>query len=282
LVVDDNATNRRVLTAQLGAWGLRCGEAQDGPAAIEILRAAARAGDPFQLAILDMQMPGMDGLALGKVIHADPMHAELKLVLLTSLAHQGGFDEFRDAGFSDWLTKPARQMDLFKRLVGALSPGDAQPSEEAPRPPHAAPQPGANAPRILLAEDNPTNRMVAMAMLAKLGFRVDVAKDGLEAVAAASQNVYDLILMDVQMPGLDGFEATRAIRSGSAGDPSSSGAPATNPDVPIVAMTAHAMVGDREKCLASGMNDYLPKPVNAHDLGNMIAHWIGPNTTSRP
>ena len=260
LVVDDNATNREVLTTQLCAWGGRAEEAPDGPTALQVLARAAAAGDPFQTAILDMQMPGMDGLTLGQGIRADATLKAMRLVMLTSSVRNDDRQQMTDLGVFACLTKPARKAELLQSLLASV--------------PSAAPQ----APlcpiqrqcrdglRILVAEDNLTNQQVALGILKKLGLRADVVANGVEVLNSLATLPYDLVLMDVQMPGIDGLEATRQIRNQQS--------LVLNHQVPIIAMTARAMLGDRERCLAAGMNDYLTKPVSLQASAEALDKWL--------
>jgi CheY-like chemotaxis protein len=260
LVVDDNETNRVILRRALGAWGCRTLEAESGGAALRLLAACAARGQRPGLAILDMQMPEMDGRETARRIHADPRFAGLPLILLSSI---GALAEARQIGFSEALAKPVRQATLLRAILAALG----RPAEE----PDAAREPGgAFAPlserlRVLLAEDNRVNRLVALQMLRRVGCDVDSATTGREAVAAVAANQYDLVLMDVQMPEMDGFEATAEIRRHEA----------PGHRLPIIAMTAHAMTGDQERCLAAGMDDYVAKPVTRVVLVEMLERWIG-------
>ncbi len=270
LVVDDNATNREVLTAQLHAWGMRVGEAVDGPTALEALREAVTSGDPYAAAILDMQMPEMDGALLARLIKADTATAGTGLLLMTSLGSIGNSGDTKATGFVATLVKPVRQSDLLEglsaalagRTVGGADP-DATPSDATSRLDRDS---SAGALRILLAEDNITNQQVALGILKKLGVRADAVANGAEAVRSLEAIPYDLVLMDVQMPDMDGLEATRRIR-----DPRSS---VLHHDIPIVAMTAHALQGDRELCLKAGMNDYVTKPVSAPALSGAMRRWL--------
>ncbi|MEI7745241.1 MAG: response regulator, partial [Chloroflexota bacterium] len=271
LVVDDNTTNREVLTAQLASWDVRVGEARDGISALEALHWAKDEGDAFAAAVLDMQMPGMDGADLARAIKADGRIASTPLVLMTSLGHRGDSREMHEIGFAAYLVKPTRQSDLFDALSVVL----------AGAPTSAGGRVGAGVPadleavalglggadvRILLAEDNVTNQQVAIGILAKFGLRADVAVNGLEALRALEKVPYDVVLMDVQMPEMDGLEATRQIR-----DPGSS---VLDHQVPIIAMTAHAMRGDRDRCLQAGMDDYLTKPVHPRALAGALERWL--------
>ena len=229
------------------------------------LRQARDAGDPFKIAILDMQMPGMDGVALAQVIRNDPAHAAMRFVLLTSMGHAGDSQRFKQAGFSAWLPKPVRASALFDALHGALSAGMPHLSAEVHALEVRSPL-HSGAPQVLLVEDNEVNRLVAEGMLRKLGVRTDAAGNGAEALAALERERYDLVLMDVQMPVMDGFEATRRIREREAAGASSR--------ISIIAMTAHAMQGDRDKCMEAGMDDYLAKPIMPQALTDMLAKWL--------
>jgi PAS domain S-box-containing protein len=258
LVVDDNATNRKIVHHQIISWGMRNGCVASGPEALEILRREAALGDPYDFAILDFQMPIMDGPTLAKTIKADPDLANIRLVVLTSLGQKLTTEEMREYGIAACLIKPVRQSDLFDCLVNVMHAHPAAPHpKRAPvfTPPPQR-HPGA---RILVVEDNVVNQKVALQTLRKLGYSADVVANGLEALEALSRIPYSLVLMDCQMPEMDGWEATRKIREGE-------GLLTPRRRMPIVAMTADAMQGDREKCLAVGMDDYIAKPVRIDDL----------------
>ena len=280
LIVDDNATNRHLLRKQLSSWAMESGEAEDGFAALEMLRAAAREGDPYGLAILDMQMPGIDGMELARRVSDDPAIARTRMVLLTSIGQRGDGDEARLAGIEAYLTKPVRQSELYDAIATVMGTPEAQEAEDArlvTRHTLREMQTGHRA-HLLLAEDNPVNQKVAARMLERLGYRVDVAQNGLEALEALERNRYDAVLMDVQMPGMDGHEATAEIRRREAtlawrGEGHST---------PIIAMTANAMQGDREKALAAGMDDYLAKPVRQEDLDEVLGRWVSREETGAP
>jgi PAS domain S-box-containing protein len=266
LVVDDNATNRDVVTSQLRAWNARPVEAPDGPSALLELYKAFENKNPFQIALVDMQMPGMDGEALGRAILIDAKIKSTKLIMMTSMGRHGDAERVKQIGFAGFLTKPVRQSDLYDILVAQVAGAAATP-EKTPRPsPVATSKPYRENARILLAEDNITNQQVALGILRKLGLAADAVANGAEAVQALETVPYDLVFMDVQMPEMNGYEATRLIRSANSH--------VINHDVLIVAMTAHAMEGDREKCLNSGMNDYIPKPVSAQALAEMLTRWL--------
>jgi PAS domain S-box-containing protein len=273
LVVDDHATNRLIVTHQLRNWGARYEEADSGAAAQLALRAAVQAGEPFRLALLDMCMPEMDGESLARWIKAEPGLQPTLLVLLTSLAQPCTPARLAEIGFAGCLTKPLHQAALHRLLISVLS---AAPSAARPSPaPAPAPSPAACRPsRILVAEDNPTNQTVALAILRRLGHRADAVANGEEAITALQQIPYDLVLMDCQMPVLDGYAATRRIRQPGNG--------VRTPDLPIIAMTANAMQGDREKCLLAGMNDYLPKPVQPAALAEILSRWLPASEAAPP
>ena len=268
LIVDDRPVNREILMVLLSSWGLHPAEAADGSAALQALADAKAAQAPFALAILDMQMPGMDGTTLGRAIKSDPNLRDARLVMCTSLGKPGNQAIWEEIGFVAALDKPVRRQELRAVLEAALR---GQPSAAIPAPPASAgrAKPVLPAARILVAEDNITNQQVAMGLLKKLGMRVEVAANGLEAIHALSTIPYDLVLMDVQMPELDGLAATRQIR-----DPQSR---VLNHQVTIIAMTAHAMQGDQQKCLQAGMDDYLTKPIEVPALIAALQKWLKPN-----
>ncbi len=265
LVVDDNATNREVLIVQLTAWGVRAEETPDGPAAIEALCRARDAGDPFRIAILDMQMPGMDGAQLAVAIKADETLKDTTLVLMTSLGHRGDAKIMEQIGFAAYLQKPTRQSEIFSCLSSVLTGTVSQPQQSiVPR--HAIHKMRRGTVRILLAEDNIVNQQVAVGILKKLGLHADAVANGAEAINALETIPYDLVLMDVQMPVMDGLKATQEIRN-----PRSE---VRNHEIPIIAMTAHAMQSDRDRCLKAGMNDYVTKPVSPKALAAAIDKWL--------
>ncbi len=254
LVVDDNATNRKILHHQLVSWRMANGEAASGASALDLLREKARAGVPFELAILDMQMSEMDGWMLAKAIKADPLISATRLVMMTSLDRQEDADGMRGAGLDAYLTKPVKQSQLFDSLSAVLA--QANPTE-IKAPPGATHTATTRSLRILIAEDNLVNQKVAVYQARRLGHTAVVTNNGREALEALETNHYDLILMDCQMPDIDGYAATAEIRRREGQG---------TRHIPIIAMTAHSMEGDREKCLASGMDDYVSKPVQPESL----------------
>ena len=275
LVVDDNATNRQILRHQLFAWKMKKGSAAGGLEALELLREAAAEGKPYNLALLDMQMPEMDGLMLARAIKADPVIAGTRLIILTSLGHILGTEELRAIGIDAYLIKPVKQSRLFDCLITVLSGDDedaftqagAQPSDPSDAPLDLSRTQKA---RILLAEDNSVNQKVALAQLRSFSCTADTVGNGEEVLSALQQIPYDIILMDCQMPEMDGYEATRMIRKQEHDFPLTC---RWLPPIRIIAMTANAMQGDREKCLASGMDDYISKPVRIPDLKAALARW---------
>ncbi len=269
LIVDDNTTNRQILHEQLASFGIVSAQVSGGPEALAQLEEAARSGCPFELAILDLHMPGMDGVQLGAAIRANSRLASTVLVLLGSMSHQASADELKALGFVAWAAKPVGRLQLRRLLTTAFAGtvaapgGTAAPFRDRPAAPTApvpAPE-GRSALRVLVAEDSKANQLVAVGMLEKMGHSVRLASDGAEAIAAVEAEPFDLILMDVRMPEVDGFQAAAAIRTLEA---------ARGTRTPIVAVTAHAVTGDRERCLAAGMDAYLSKPLRRQELARII------------
>ena len=276
LAVDDNATNRRVIAGMLDAWSCRHTEVDGAAPALEALRAAHGEGDPYRIVILDMMMPDTDGEDLGVAIKSDPALAGSELIMMTSMGSRGDAGRLESLGFAAYLTKPVKQSQVFDCLMVVLNrrerPDSRGPSRIITR--HALADRDKRLVRILLAEDNPINQRVALKTLEKLGYRAEAVGNGAEAVEALGRGRYDLVLMDVQMPEMDGLEATRRIR-----DPHSA---VRDHRVPIVALTAHAMKEDRDACLAAGMNDYLSKPIDPDQLAAVLARWAGQDPAPEP
>ncbi|MFW5640392.1 MAG: response regulator, partial [Thermodesulfobacteriota bacterium] len=266
LIVDDNATNREVLTTRLESWGARTAEAADGPEALQILYRSMEQGDPFEAAILDMQMPGMDGALLGKTIQNDELLKGVRLIMMTSQGRRGDAGQMAAIGFAAYLIKPLKESELFDSLAAVLAGQSALKKAPSIITRHSVRELRRGRIRILLAEDNIVNQQVALGILKNLGLHGEVAADGAEVLKALRSNPYDVILMDVQMPEMDGIQTTRAIREGRAGD--------TAKAIHIIAMTAHAMQGDREICMEAGMNDYIPKPVEPLALADAVNRWL--------
>lgn len=263
LVVDDNEANRLLVRTLVTQWNGRCDEAATAYQALTMMRNAAEQGDRFDLALLDMQMPDTEGVTLAQWIREDSTIAGTPLILLTSLGYQSSANQ--DARFIAQITKPLRQSQLHEQIAVALG-------RRVPRTTNVVsasePAPAMHSMRILLVEDNAVNQKVALMVLKKLGYHADTVANGREALAALSEINYDLVLMDCEMPEMDGFEATAHIRNGDAG--------AIHASVPVIAMTAHALQGDRDRCIAAGMNDYLAKPVQAPSLMAMLERWLSP------
>jgi signal transduction histidine kinase/CheY-like chemotaxis protein len=262
LVVDDHPTNRALLRAHLRNWEVEVEEAPNGERALGRLRDAAAAGRPITLAIIDYFMPRMDGFTLAKQIRGDPAFATVPLVMLASYADRTRNAEARAVGIHRVLTKPVRRAQLLDTILAALTPVTEAPAD----PPTVAhvDSPTLSRARILVAEDNPVNQQLARAMLRRYGYHADVAGNGQEAVDGVMTVPYDLVLMDCQMPVMDGFEATRIIREREG----------ETRHTRIVAVTANAMEGDRRRCLDAGMDDYLPKPFRANDLRRVLERWL--------
>jgi two-component system, sensor histidine kinase and response regulator len=280
LIVDDNDISRNILREQVIAWGMKSGMTNAGQRALAMLRGAAESGEPYDLALLDLDMPKMDGMELAHEIRADKAIASTKLIVLTSLGLRGEVEQARRAGFAAYLIKPVRQSQLFDTIATVMSTSadlaagehsgleekrivtrydrDARADARRGRPSYG---------RVLVAEDNAVNQKVAARMLERLGYSADVVANGKEAVDSLSRIPYAAVLMDVQMPEMDGYEATTEIRSREEGQ---------DLHTPIIAMTANAMEGDREQALQTGMDDHLPKPVKLEELEAALARWVSP------
>ncbi|MGE3537974.1 MAG: response regulator [Candidatus Tectimicrobiota bacterium] len=264
LGVDDNATNRALLEGQLTAWGMQVTCVPSAAHAMQALRAAQAQGQPYVLAILDMQMPDIDGLELASLIKGDPALAAVRLIVLSSWGQRGDGRQARQACIAAYLTKPVRQAQLYETISTVMGmPEEAAPGAMVTRHSLAEARPVGKI-RVLLAEDNVINQKVAVLMLEKLGCRVDTVANGREAYAALEHLRYALVFMDGQMPEMDGYEATAAIRSREL---------TRGGHVPIIAMTANALQGDRERCLRAGMDDYISKPVKAEVLQRILEQW---------
>jgi len=262
LVVDDNQTNREILLQQLQGWGMRVHCAEGGPQALTMLADAAGASQKFQLAILDMHMPVMDGLQLANRIQAQPALAGTRLMMLSSTYANADQRAREEAGIRRYLNKPIRRADLMRAVLGVMASG---PVDSAPQPLVTSPGSGRLQGHVLLVEDNPINQGVAKAMLAKLGLTWQLADNGAEAVERVREADFDLVLMDCQMPVMDGFQATAAIRRLPLGRGST---------LPIIALTANAMQGDDQACLDAGMNGFLAKPYSLAALHSTLSGWL--------
>jgi two-component system sensor histidine kinase/response regulator len=256
LVVDDNDTNRCILDKMLSSHGLKTTLADSGAAALEELKHAVEIGKPFKLVVLDVHMPVMDGFTLTRCIKADPQFSGANIALLTSAVQRGDADRCRDLDVSAYLVKPVGEMELLEAIV-RMSQSPATIESKPDSRPHHATEKGGPHLRLLVVEDNPVNRLVATRMIENRNHTVRGAANGLEALEMIETEAFDCLLMDVQMPVMDGFEATAAIRNRERD---------SGRHLPIIALTAHAMAGDLERCLAAGMDGYLKKPIRAEDV----------------
>ena len=270
LIVDDNETNRMVLRGRLETWRIHVYEAEGGGEALSLARLFAREGEPFDLAVLDMQMPGMDGMRLAREMQADPLLCTIRLILLSSITLAPTRREFREHGFRAVILKPLSPVELLDAMVLAMKP-DPHPAQ-AVVPPQTRNTPLFPDARVLVAEDNPVNRQVAMGLLRRFAIQADVAINGEEVLRILKEREYDLLLMDIQMPIMDGLEACRSIRMGTGG--------IQNPGIKIVAMTANVLKGARELCLDAGMDDYVPKPLSLHALERVLAKHLSGSRAS--
>ena len=273
LIVDDNTTNCEILERYLDACAMKHDTAKCGEEALEMLRAAATRGTPYDVALVDMKMPGMSGADLARHVRKEGALGRTQLILLTSMS-SCDMASAQAMGFAAYLNKPVRRSELHWRIAGVLD-GTLAPSRALPPPSNpAAPA------RVLLVEDNRVNQEVGKAMLRKLGCQVDVAEDGRAGLDAAFTKHYDIVMMDCQMPNMDGFEATAAIRSREA-QLEVAGGPSAARRVPIIALTANAMKGDRERCLEAGMDDYLAKPFSKEQLETVLNRWLKGSAASQ-
>jgi len=272
LVAVENATQRAFLEQQLASWGVQADAVADSAAALARLRTAAAAGRPYDLAILDLQHSGQDGLTVARAIKAEPDLAGVRVVLLTAIGGRGQAEQGPSPAIAAYLAKPVRQSQLYNCLAAVMSApatapgrnGAAAPAEGAAEEPAGQPAPTADGAAVLVAEDNLVNQKVAAHLLEARGLRVDLAANGREAVEQLARVPYALVFMDCQMPELNGYEATAAIRAREGADR----------HTPIVAMTARALAGERERCLAAGMDDYIAKPVTVEVLDRVLARWL--------
>jgi signal transduction histidine kinase/CheY-like chemotaxis protein len=266
LVVDDNETNREILARQLSTWGCAPTLVEHGPGALAALRAAT---DPFQLVLLDFQMPDMDGVQVVEEMRADATLPNVPVIILSSIGHMGRSHALEEVGVDGYLSKPIKQSQLFDCIATVLG-AEAVASKDRPRAKQLVTEHSLVATalrkrmRILLVEDNPVNQRVAVVLLKKAGYRCEVAANGQEALDAMEQIAFDLVVMDCQMPVMDGFEATRRIREREARE---------GGHIPVIAMTANAQKGDRQRCIAAGMDEYISKPVDRQKLYNILGKW---------
>ncbi len=263
LIVDDNKTNRRVVNYFLGKWSVECAEATNGVQALKMLEDAAAAGTPFDLVLLDHMMPNMDGLEIASVVAVEACYGMPRMIMITSIGGAGMEARAGNSGMHGCLTKPVRQQALYECITMVMG-ADGDGGQPIVTERSMSESRRSSQPHVLVAEDNVVNQKIAVKLLAALGCKTDVADNGREAVQAVSRSSYDLVLMDCQMPVLDGYAATGEIRKLDS----------SRKSVPIVALTANAMAGDREKCLDAGMDDYLAKPLRKAALAQTLARWI--------
>jgi CheY-like chemotaxis protein len=277
LIVDDSATSREILTTRMVSWGMRPTDVKDGSDAIRALYMALEENDPFCIAVIDMRMSDMDGETLGRVIRADKRLTDTRMILLTSVRMSGDARRFRQIGFSAYATKPIQHQELKAVLSLALAGQDEiEPEPTISR--HSGREKMNlfidRKARILLAEDDVTNRLVVLGILKKMGLCADAVFNGAEALIALQSKSYDLVLMDVNMPVMNGFEATKRIRNYEKmmmeDNKMVNYLPSFSSIIPIIALTANALQGDRELCLEAGMNDYITKPISPQALVEVL------------
>jgi len=264
LVVEDNPTNLDILVHQLENWGIGCGAAAGGTQALELLETACSAGRPFEVALIDMKMPGMSGIELAERIRANPRLATLRMLMLASLAGDADEARARACGIDTLIEKPVRQGELRRAIADALLPQSGRGRATA------QPMTPLLAGRVLVVEDNPVNREIATTMLEKIGCVHEIAENGRQALEILGNSAFDVVLLDCQMPEMDGYETVRHIRAGGG----AYGPLAVRPDVPVIALTANALSGDRDQCLAAGFTDYLSKPFAEGELRGILFNWL--------
>jgi CheY-like chemotaxis protein len=265
LIVDDNKSSRSLLTKTLSSWGLDVEEAEDGPAAVIALSEAHESQKPFTVALIDMDMPKMDGEYLARIIKSDSRNSEISLVVLSSAIPHSDSWSVLNSYFETYITKPVRTSDLCSKLYSVVHEGAQLPEQQSQDDDSDINKFKNTGAKILLVEDNVVNQQVALGMIKKLGLNADIVNNGLEAIEAFKSPEYDLVFMDVQMPKMNGMEATKKIRIIEA---------STSSHIPIIAMTAHAMKDDRKHCLEAGMDDYISKPIKIQSLIHTLDYWL--------
>jgi CheY-like chemotaxis protein len=266
LYIDSNKTARDVILAQLGAWKTDCRLAETASEGLALLHEASGSDHPFKIAIFDSRMTDMDSITLSQKIKSDKKLKNIALIMITSAGKRGDAKKYKEHGFSAYFCKPVRQSDLYDCLVQIVNKFEEKNLESDLITRHSISEQKRGKFLILLVEDNIINQKVEAGMLSKLGFRTDIASDGYKAIKALENIRYDLVFMDCQMPEMDGYEATRIIRDKQSN--------VIDHNVPIIAMTANVMKGDREKCLEAGMNDYITKPVSPEILSSSLKKWL--------
>lgn len=269
LGIDDNATNRRVLTKMVEGFGCRIETVPSGAKGLELLRSARQENDPFRIILLDMQMPEMDGEQTAREIKRDPSISDAQIIILTSMGQRGDAARLKALGCAAYLLKPVKQKMLHDTLRAVNARTETEQPHLVTR--HSLSERKRQGLRILLAEDNPINQKLAVILLQKAGLSVVAVENGLHALEKVQNEHYNAVLMDVQMPEMDGFEATRRIRQWESGQ---------GRHIPIIAMTAHALKGDRELCIEAGMDDYITKPLEPNVLFNTLDRWTQTAETS--
>jgi PAS domain S-box-containing protein len=270
LILDDSSANREILSRYVASWGMDTAQSDDGLAALDTLSRAAQAGQPFDVALIDLAMPNMDGFAVARAIERDPTIAQTRLILVTAFDEHGLGEQALRSGFGAYLVKPVKQSQLFDAIANTIAQ-TPRPAKQRRAAAGSGSRAGAQVTQtgkvLLLVEDNPANQKVAMLQLGQLGYTVELAENGRQAIEMLSKspNAYDLIFMDVNMPEMDGYAATKAIRRSEI---------TTGRHIPIIAMTANAMTGDRDACIAAGMDDYLSKPIRRETLREMLQRWL--------
>lgn len=270
LLVDDNQNNLKILSSYIEGWGCSCDVAHSGKMALTLLNALAKVGAPFDAVIIDMLMPTMDGVELGVKIKNDPRLQEIPMIMLTSMGLRGDASKMKAIGFAAYLTKPVKRSQLrnciIKVLTNAHTEQSAHPKVHPMVTKYTITEPAKNGNRILIVEDNAINQKIAVQMIKNFGFRTTIAGNGKEALQVLASAHFDMVLMDVEMPVMNGLEATMRIRDINSG--------VRDHDIPVVAMTACAMEGDKQRCLDVGMNDYISKPVQPRELMDTILKYI--------
>ncbi|MFA6010462.1 MAG: response regulator [Desulfobacteraceae bacterium] len=266
LIVDDNATSRNALMAQCKAWGMETEESPDGPIALQTIYRARDDGNPIKIILVDLHMPGMDGLTLSRAVSIDETVNDIYLILMISMGKRMDAMRLDETGIAACITKPVRPSELLNCLDSLISGVEFQQHSPPEIDPHTVQHLRNNHTRVLVAEDNITNQKVALGVLSKLGIRTDAVNNGVEALNALELIAYDLVLMDIQMPEMDGLKATRIIRDLNS--------TVLNHDLPIIAMTASAMKGDRLRCMEAGMNDFVTKPIDHDALADILKKWL--------
>jgi signal transduction histidine kinase/DNA-binding response OmpR family regulator/HPt (histidine-containing phosphotransfer) domain-containing protein len=264
IIVDDSASNRSVLAHYVANWGMHSSEVSQGAQALERLRGAAGAGAPFDVVVTDLLLPDMTGFELARVIKAEPGLARVRVVLMPSFGKRGHAQDAREAGISAYLVKPVKEKELFECLLAVVTNEPAAGGGGLVTRHSIAEASRVRQQRILIAEDNPVNQKLLVAQVAQLGIRADIVENGVEALDALSRDDYTLVLMDCQMPVMDGYAATRELRRRESG----------NRRTAVIAVTANALEGDRDRCLEAGMDDYLPKPIRRDALKAVLDRWL--------